>query len=361
MIFEIRFEAILPHQLQKAKIWSLKMDEVATVPPETPRRKSLEDFREELKGLLSSLKPEESDSLEGFSSVCNHGLKTIFGGCPILKVRKLISDSEYMLWFIAKIHEEFVYTLILKVDWRENVKTMKTHKRMEEVSPGLLEDLSYRSFEDLFGFIASGERFDYSIVSNVAVENALPVFDAYLNQISDPVSETSEEISEEVEQSTRRLPKERLEDRRYQEEREYRKHVERRKRRERERRRKFSQQPKKNSLQRKYRVYKPRKETENRENRHRRDHRQSHRKIKRDDREHRQTKQRKPHERKTTYRKRETRRRPSPEIIKEENSSEAVYTSSNESSEGGGLILKNHNTRKGKEPVSETSSEMLES
>lgn len=339
------------------------MDEVADVPPETSHRKPLEDFRVELKELLESLNPEESDSLEGFSSVCNHGLKNVFGGCPILKVRKLISETEYMLWFIARVHEEFVYTLILKVDWKEDLKTLKTYKRMEEINPNLIEDFSFRSFEDLFGFISSGERFDYSVVSNVVVENALPSFDAYLNQISDPASEESSDSSEEP--PSKQPSRRHLEDRRYQEEREYRKRLERKKHLERKKRRERSRQnPKKNSLRHKYRVYKHR-GTETREvpgnfHRQRRQDRtrNNRNKFKREDRERKQVREHKQRNRKSSNKKRETQHRLSPEVSREKSSSEAVYTSSDESS-AGGLVLKNHNMRKGKESGSETSSDML--
>lgn len=164
----------------------------------TPK-KTLEDFRVGVKDLISSLKPQESDSLEGFVSLCNHGLQNIFGECSVIKLRKLLSETEYVLWFIAKVHEEFVYTLIFKVLWTEESRNLRTYKKMEEAELGWLEDLSYRSFNTLFDFISSQERFDYSVLSDPKIESCLSSFESSLSKVADyTISSSESSFSEEV-------------------------------------------------------------------------------------------------------------------------------------------------------------------
>jgi len=173
------------------------MEEVQTHDSTSTPKKTLEDFRVGVRDLIASLNPQESDSLEGFVSLCNHGLQNIFGGCSVIKLRKLLSDTEYVLWFIVKVHEEFVYTLIFKVLWDEESRSLRTYKKMEEADLGWLEDLNYRSFDALFDFVSSQERFDYSVLSDPKIEEGLSSFEGSLSHVADYVTSTSESSSSE--------------------------------------------------------------------------------------------------------------------------------------------------------------------
>ena len=159
-------------------------DNVEDSKSEIQKVKSLEEFQNEMKELIHSLVSEETDSLEGLVSLCNHGLNKIFKNCEVIKLRKLFSETEYILWSIIKINKDFVYTFIFRVLSQKESRSIKTYKKIEELNLDTLKEFTLRTFNDLFTFISSQERLDYSVVSDSTIENELSSFKNFLKHVS---------------------------------------------------------------------------------------------------------------------------------------------------------------------------------